>query len=33
VELGTGGAVHLSSEGGKKEDAATLSRLTCTLPR
>lgn len=33
VELGPGGAVHLSSEGGKKEDPATLSRLTCTLPR
>lgn len=33
VELGPDGIVHLSSEGGKKEDAATLSRLTCTLPR
>jgi hypothetical protein len=33
VELGPDGTVHLSSEGGKKEEAATLSRLTCTLPR
>ncbi|HEX5871755.1 MAG TPA: hypothetical protein VFY65_15110 [Longimicrobium sp.] len=33
VELGPDGTVHLSSEGGKKEDPATLSRLTCTLPR
>ncbi|HEU4881407.1 MAG TPA: hypothetical protein VFT45_04150 [Longimicrobium sp.] len=33
VELGPDGSVHLSSEGGKKEDPATLSRLTCTLPR
>ncbi len=33
VELAPDGTVHLSSEGGKKEDPATLSRLTCTLPR
>lgn len=33
VEVGPGGTVFLSSEGGKKEDPATLSRLTCTLPR
>jgi hypothetical protein len=33
VEVGPDGTVHLSSEGGKKEDPATLSRLTCTLPR
>jgi hypothetical protein len=32
VELGRDGVVHLSSEGGKKETPATLSRLTCTLP-
>lgn len=32
VEFGAGGTLYLSSEGGKKEDAATLSRLTCTLP-
>lgn len=33
VEMAPDGTVHLSSEGGKKEDPATLSRLTCTLPR
>jgi hypothetical protein len=33
VEMGPDGSVYLSSEGGKKEDPATLSRLTCTLPR
>jgi hypothetical protein len=33
VELGPNGAVHLSSEGGKDGEPATLSRLTCTLPR
>lgn len=32
VEMGAGGVVFLSSEGGKKETPATLSRLTCTLP-
>jgi len=32
VEMGPGGALYLSSEGGKKETPATLSRLTCTLP-
>lgn len=32
VDVGPDGTVYLSSEGGKKEDAATLSRLTCTLP-
>lgn len=32
VEMGPGGAVYLSSEGGKKETPASLSRLTCTLP-
>ncbi|HEX2078180.1 MAG TPA: hypothetical protein VHG08_10745 [Longimicrobium sp.] len=32
VEVGTGGVVYLSSEGGRREDPATLSRLTCTLP-
>jgi len=32
VEFGGGGLLYLSSEGGKKEDPATLSRLTCTLP-
>jgi hypothetical protein len=32
VELGPDGVVYLSSEGGKKETPATLSRLTCTLP-
>lgn len=32
VEVGPDGTLYLSSEGGKKEDAATLSRLTCTLP-
>jgi hypothetical protein len=30
--VGAGGVIYLSSEGGKKEDPATLSRLTCTLP-
>jgi hypothetical protein len=33
VEFGPNGVVYLSSEGGKKEDPATLARLTCTLPR
>ncbi|MBW3571135.1 MAG: hypothetical protein KY467_08515 [Gemmatimonadetes bacterium] len=32
VEFGPGGTVFLSSEGGKKENPATLARLTCTLP-
>ncbi|HEV3052757.1 MAG TPA: hypothetical protein VGX50_20755, partial [Longimicrobium sp.] len=32
VGFGAGGTLYLSSEGGKKEDPATLSRLTCTLP-
>jgi glucose/arabinose dehydrogenase len=32
VEFGPDGTLYLSSEGGKKEDAATLSRLACTLP-
>jgi hypothetical protein len=32
VEFGPNGAVHLSSEGGKKGEPATLARLTCTLP-
>jgi hypothetical protein len=32
VEMGPGGVVYLSSEGGKKETPASLSRLTCTLP-
>ncbi len=32
VDVGAGGVVYLSSEGGKREDPATLSRLTCTLP-
>jgi hypothetical protein len=32
VDVGAGGVIYLSSEGGKKEDPATLSRLTCTLP-
>lgn len=32
VEIGENGAVLLSSEGGKKETPATLSRLSCTLP-
>jgi hypothetical protein len=32
VEFGPNGVVYLSSEGGKKEDPATLARLTCTLP-
>lgn len=32
VEFGAGGTLYLSSEGGRREDAATLSRLTCTLP-
>lgn len=33
VEFAAGGTLYLSSEGGKKEDPATLSRLACTLPR
>lgn len=33
VEFAAGGMLYLSSEGGKKEDPATLSRLACTLPR
>lgn len=33
VEVGPGGVVYLSSEGGKKETPATLSRLTCRLPQ
>jgi hypothetical protein len=32
VEAGPGGVIWLSSEGGRREDPATLSRLTCTLP-
>jgi hypothetical protein len=32
VEFGADGTLYLSSEGGKKEDPATLSHLTCTLP-
>jgi len=32
VEFGADGTLYLSSEGGKKDDPATLSRLTCTLP-
>jgi hypothetical protein len=32
VEMGPGGTVFLSSEGGKKSTPASLSRLTCTLP-
>lgn len=32
VEFGPNSVVFLSSEGGKKETAATLSRLTCSLP-
>jgi hypothetical protein len=32
VEFGPNGTVHLSSEGGKNGEPATLSRLTCTLP-
>ena len=32
VDVSAGGVIYLSSEGGKKEDPATLSRLTCTLP-
>lgn len=32
VDVGAGGVIYLSSEGGKKENPATLSRLTCTLP-
>jgi hypothetical protein len=32
VEFGPDGILYLSSEGGKKEDPATLSRLACTLP-
>jgi hypothetical protein len=32
VEFGRDGVIHLSSEGGKKEVPATLSRLTCQLP-
>jgi hypothetical protein len=33
VEFGRDGVIHLSSEGGKKEVPATLSRLTCQLPQ
>lgn len=32
VEVAPGGVIWLSSEGGRREDPATLSRLTCTLP-
>lgn len=32
VGFGPGGTVYLTSEGGKKEDAATLARLSCSLP-
>jgi hypothetical protein len=32
VDWGPGNVLYLSSEGGKKETPATLSRLTCTLP-
>jgi hypothetical protein len=32
VSFGGSGTVHLTSEGGKKKDPATLSRLSCTLP-
>ncbi|HEX2210738.1 MAG TPA: hypothetical protein VHG93_23855 [Longimicrobium sp.] len=32
VEFAADGTLYLSSEGGKKEDAATLSRLSCTFP-
>jgi hypothetical protein len=33
VEFGGDGILYLSSEGGKKEDPAALSRLTCNLPQ
>jgi hypothetical protein len=32
VAFGEGGVVHLTSEGVKKKDPATLARLTCNLP-
>ncbi|HEX8455651.1 MAG TPA: hypothetical protein VF647_26455 [Longimicrobium sp.] len=33
VAFGEGGVVHLTSEGVKKKDPATLARLVCNLPR
>lgn len=33
IALGPGGVVYLASEGGKKKDPATLTRVTCPLPR
>ncbi|HEX8361699.1 MAG TPA: hypothetical protein VF613_16400 [Longimicrobium sp.] len=32
VSFGGSGTLYLTSEGGKKKDPATLSRLSCTLP-
>jgi hypothetical protein len=32
IALGEGGTVYLASEGGKKKDPATLTRVSCPLP-